>query len=75
MGHGALASVAWVPEYIDRLGVSFATWGTIIGFSVIGSITPAAVCIQVVDALWFKASNSFCKLRGHGLFGRFGLDQ
>lgn len=40
MGHGALASVAWVPEYIDRLGVSFATWGTIIGFSVIGSITP-----------------------------------
>src|SRR6056300_1510242 len=40
MSHGALASVAWVPEYIDRLGVSFATWGTIIGFSVIGSITP-----------------------------------
>ena len=33
MGHGALASVAWVPEYIDRLGVSFATWGTIIGFT------------------------------------------
>jgi hypothetical protein len=40
MGHAALASVAWVPEYIDRLDVSFATWGTIIGFGVIGSITP-----------------------------------
>lgn len=40
MGHAALASVAWVPEYIDRLGVSFATWGTIIGFGIVGSITP-----------------------------------
>ena len=40
MGHAALASVAWVPEYIDRLDVSFATWGTIIGLGVIGSITP-----------------------------------
>ena len=40
MGHGALSSVAWVPEYISRLDVSFATWGTIIGFGVIGSITP-----------------------------------
>jgi hypothetical protein len=39
-GHIALSSVAWVPEFIDRLGVSFATWGTIIGFGVIGSITP-----------------------------------
>lgn len=40
MGHAALASVAWVPEYIARLDVSFATWGTIIGFGVVGSITP-----------------------------------
>lgn len=40
MGHAALASVAWVPEYISRLGVSFAAWGTIIGFGVVGSITP-----------------------------------
>ena len=39
-GHIALSSVAWVPEFIDRLGVSFATWGTIIGFGVVGSITP-----------------------------------
>ncbi|SCX02368.1 hypothetical protein [Candidatus Aquiluna sp. UB-MaderosW2red] len=40
MGHAALSSVAWVPEYIDRLGVSFAEWGTIIGFGIIGSIAP-----------------------------------
>ena len=40
MGHAALSSVAWVPEYIARLDVSFATWGTIIGFGLIGSITP-----------------------------------
>lgn len=40
MAHAALASVAWVPEYINRLDVSFATWGTIIGFGVVGSITP-----------------------------------
>jgi hypothetical protein len=40
MGHAALSSVAWVPEYIARLDVSFATWGTIIGLGVIGSITP-----------------------------------
>jgi MFS family permease len=39
-GHIALSSVAWVPEFIDRLGVSFATWGTIIGFGVVGSIVP-----------------------------------
>ena len=40
MGHAALSSVAWVPEYISRLEVSFATWGTIIGFGIIGSISP-----------------------------------
>lgn len=40
LGHAALSSVAWVPEYIERLDVSFATWGTIIGLGVIGSITP-----------------------------------
>lgn len=40
MGHMALSSVAWVPEFIDRLNVSFAEWGTIIGFGIVGSITP-----------------------------------
>lgn len=40
IGHLALASVAWVPEFIDRLDVSFAQWGTIIGFGVVGSIAP-----------------------------------
>lgn len=40
VGHATLSSVAWVPEYIDRLDVSFATWGTILGFSTIGAIAP-----------------------------------
>ncbi len=40
VGHGTLSSVAWVPEYIDRLGVDFAAWGTILGFSTIGAIAP-----------------------------------
>jgi predicted MFS family arabinose efflux permease len=40
IGHMGLASVAWVPEFIDRLDVLFATWGTIIGFGVVGSLTP-----------------------------------
>lgn len=40
IGHMALSSVAWVPEFIDRLDVSFAQWGTIIGFGVVGSIAP-----------------------------------
>lgn len=40
MGHAALSSVAWVPEYIERLDVSFGTWGTIIGFGVVGSLAP-----------------------------------
>lgn len=40
IGHMALSSVAWVPEFIDRLDVSFAQWGTIIGFGVVGSLAP-----------------------------------
>lgn len=48
MGHSALASVAWVPEFIDRLGVSFVTWGTIIGFGVIGSITPLLFASRLI---------------------------
>lgn len=48
MGHAALASVAWVPEFIDRLGVSFVTWGTIIGFSVIGAIAPLLFASRLI---------------------------
>jgi len=48
MGHAALASVAWVPEYIARLDVSFAVWGTIIGFGVIGSITPLLFASRLI---------------------------
>ena len=48
MGHAALSSVAWVPEYIARLDVSFATWGTIIGFGLIGSITPLLFASRLI---------------------------
>ncbi len=48
MGHSALSSVAWVPEFIDRLDVSFVTWGTIIGFGVIGSITPLLFASRLI---------------------------
>jgi len=48
MGHAALASVAWVPEYIDRLDVTFAQWGTIIGLGVIGSITPLLFASRII---------------------------
>jgi hypothetical protein len=48
MGHAALASVAWVPGFIDRLNLSFASWGTIIGFSVIGSIAPLLFASRLI---------------------------
>ena len=48
-GHIALSSVAWVPEFIDRLGVSFATWGTIIGFAVL-LVGASAVFAELSDA-------------------------
>jgi len=48
VGHAMLSSVAWVPEYIDRLGVNFATWGTILGFSTAGAIIPLMFASRVV---------------------------
>lgn len=39
LGHLVLCSVAWVPEYIDRLGVSFTEWGTILGVAPLGAIS------------------------------------
>jgi len=47
VGHGTLSSVAWVPEYIDRLGVDFAAWGSILGFSTIGAITPLLIASRL----------------------------
>lgn len=48
VGHATLSSVAWVPEYIDRLGVNFATWGTILGFSTIGAIAPLMFASRII---------------------------
>jgi fucose permease len=48
MGHMALSTVAWVPAFINRLDVSFATWGLIIGFSIIGSIMPLLFASRLI---------------------------
>lgn len=47
-GHVAMSGVAWVPEYIERLNVSFATWGTILGVSVIGSVAPLLFASRII---------------------------
>jgi len=43
LGHMVLCSIAWVPEYIDRLGVTFAQWGLILGLAPIGAISAIVV--------------------------------
>lgn len=48
MGHLALSTVAWVPVFISRLDVDFATWGLIIGFSIIGSILPLTFASRLI---------------------------
>jgi MFS family permease len=48
LGHLALCSVAWVPEYIDRLGVSFAVWGTILGVAPIGAMAAVLIATRVL---------------------------
>lgn len=39
LGHLVLSSVAWVPEYIERLNVSFTSWGLILSFAPLGTIS------------------------------------
>lgn len=48
-GHAGLSIVAWVPEFIDRLDVNFATWGAIIGFGIIGSILPLPFSSRLIS--------------------------
>jgi len=49
LGHLVLCSVAWVPEYIDRLGVSFTQWGLILGVAPLGAIVSIAVSPLLVN--------------------------
>ena len=49
MGQLVLCSVAWVPEYIDRLGVSFATWGFILSFAPLGAISAVVLAPSVIS--------------------------
>lgn len=43
LGNMVLCSIAWVPEYIDRLGVTFAQWGLILGLAPLGAISAIVV--------------------------------
>jgi len=49
LGHLVLCSVAWVPEYIDRLGVSFATWGIVLSFAPLGAISAIVVAPSLIN--------------------------
>ena len=73
VGHAALASVAWVPEYIDRLGVSFATWGTIIGFGVVGSITPLLFASRLMMRFGSRPVIRFANYAGMMMLVSLGL--
>lgn len=39
LGHMVFSLVAWVPEFIDRLDISFAAWGLILGLAPLGSLS------------------------------------
>lgn len=49
LGHLVLCSIAWVPEYIDRLGVSFAQWGVILGLAPIGALSAVMVAPLMIN--------------------------
>jgi uncharacterized membrane protein len=48
LAHLVLCSVAWVPEYIDRLGVSFTQWGTILGIAPLGAISSILLAPRIL---------------------------
>ena len=48
LGHMVLCSVAWVPEYIDRLGVTFTQWGTILGVAPLGAISSIILAPRII---------------------------
>lgn len=48
MGFSALSTVAWVPEFIRRLDLDFAQWGSIVGLGIIGSIAPLFIVNKLI---------------------------
>jgi len=48
LAHLVLCSVAWVPEYIDRLGVTFTQWGTILGLAPVGAISSILLAPRII---------------------------
>lgn len=49
LGHLVLCSIAWVPEYLERLGISFATWGLILGLAPVGAISAVLVAPSIIN--------------------------
>lgn len=49
LGHLVMCSIAWVPEYLDRLNITFASWGLILGLAPIGPITAVLAAPFVID--------------------------
>lgn len=39
LGHMVFSLIAWVPEIIDRLDISFAAWGLVLGLAPLGSLS------------------------------------
>ena len=48
VGFAMLSPVAWYPDFIERLGVTFAVWGGILGFSTVGAILPLVIAGRVL---------------------------
>ena len=49
LGHLVLCSIAWVPEYLDRLNISFTTWGFILGLAPMGAIAAVLVAPSIIN--------------------------
>jgi hypothetical protein len=51
LGHLVLCSIAWVPEYLERLGISFTTWGLILGLAPVGAIAAVLVAPSLINRI------------------------
>ncbi len=49
LGHMVLSSIAWVPEYIDRLDISFVQWGVILGFAPLGALSAIVIAPALIS--------------------------
>jgi len=49
LGHMVLSPIAWVPEYIDRLDISFVQWGVILGFAPLGALSAIVIAPAMIN--------------------------